>query len=352
MDIIDPKRDVEELLPGYFSGELGEESRVMVEEWKNASNENKREFLDFKRVWEAGEKLALMKQFNADKALQKVHDQVFRVKRIAIGNVIKKVAAVLVIPLLVYSGYVTLQFEKQKNLFTSEAPSWTEVSTTTGMQSKLTLPDGSEVWLNSATNLKYPSKFGKYREVEICGEAFFEVQKDDEHPFIVKTGKINIEVTGTSFNVLNYPEEIQTEVVLKSGEVKLFSGDVSDKNEISVLKPGQKATYIKNQGKVFINNTYVEKHTAWMEGKLMFVDDPMEEVVRKLNRWFNVEIVLQDTDLHEYVYKATFEDETLDQILELLKLSAPIEYTSNPRKLMPDGTFSKRKVIIKKRHMK
>ena len=342
-------KQVEDLLPGYFSEEIGEEDRVIVEQWKNASPENMKQLQAFKNVWEMGGMLALMKRFDADEALKKVDRVIYDERKSRIIGILQKIAAVLLLPLLIYSAYLTFNSRENKSATNQEAPVWNTIKTSTGMQSQFVLPDGSEIWLNASSSIKYPLVFGKYREVELSGEAFFDVQKDENHPFIVKLGKINIEVVGTSFNILNYSDESQTEIILKSGKVKVFSGDYSEANEITYLNPGQRAVYIDSLRKVFIDDVEVDKYTAWMEGKLVFIDDPMDEVVRKLNRWFNVDIILRDEGLHDYVYKATFEDETLDQILELLKLSAPIEYSSEPRKLLPDGTFSKRKIIIKKR---
>jgi len=346
------QKQVEDLLPGYFTGEIGKESRVIVDRWKNASPENMKQFQAFRTVWKAGGILTLMKQFNADEALKNVNARISGARKIHFLGIVQKIAAILLLPLLVYSGYITFRSKHQEYNKVQKAPVlWNEVKTITGMHSRFKLPDGSQVWLNTSSNLKYPLIFGDQREVELTGEAFFDIRKDEKHPFIVKVGEINIEVAGTSFNVLNYSDENQTEIVLKSGKIKLFTGDYSDRKEIISLEPGQKAVYIDSLRRVFIDDVEVIKYTAWMDGKLMFIDDPMDEVVRKINRWFNVDIILQDADLHEYVYKATFEDETLDQILELLKLSAPIEYTSEPRKLMPDGTFTKRKITIKKRNI-
>ncbi|MBN1819520.1 MAG: FecR family protein [Prolixibacteraceae bacterium] len=339
---------VEDLLPGYFSNEIGEADRVIIENWKNSSEKSLKDFQAFKMAWEAGKILTLMKQFNADVALKKVESRISKSKKIKITAILYKIAAILLLPLIIYSGYLTFSSIGKKSDSTQVATVWNEVKTSTGMQSKFTLPDGSQVWLNSSTTLKYPLVFGDYREVELSGEAFFDVQKKENLPFILKMNKINIEVVGTSFNVLNYSEESQTEITLKSGKIKLFSGNYSDKKEITTMEPGQRAVYVDSLRKVFIDDVEVIKYTAWMEGKLI-IDDPMDEVVRKLNRWFNVDMILQDKSLHEYIYKATFEDETLDQVLELLKLSAPIEYTSEPRKLLSNGTFSKRKIIIKKR---
>lgn len=218
------------------------------------------------------------------------------------------------------------------------------------MQADFLLPDSSHVWLNSGSVFKYPVSFAKdKRQVELTGEAFFDVAKDELHPFLVKAGKMNVEVKGTRFNVINYPDESLTELILESGSVRLFSGNYEDNKTITNIKPGELAIYDTVKNKLSVSKVDVRKYTAWKEGMLIFRDDHMEEVVRKLNRWFNVEIILQSPELKEYVYTATYRDETLPQILELLKISAPLKYSITERERLNDNSYSKRKIVINKR---
>jgi transmembrane sensor len=261
-----------------------------------------------------------------------------------------KVAAVLILPLLVYSVYVTTKISRPVPIYTNQVV-WQTVKTPTGMQTDFQLPDGSHVWLNSGSVFKYPVPFANdIRQVELTGEAFFDVAKDAAHPFLVKAGKMNIEVKGTRFNVINYQNETFTELILESGSVRLFSGRYNDNKTITLVKPGEGAILDIAQNTISVNKVDVDKYTAWKEGMLVFRDDKMDEVVRKLDRWFNVEIVLQSPELKEYVYTATYRDETLPQILELLKISAPIKYTITDRVRLDDYSFSKRKIIITKRN--
>ncbi|MGV8095210.1 MAG: FecR family protein [Mangrovibacterium sp.] len=340
---------IEHLLPNYFSGEINEEDRREVDRWKDLSAENNKLFKEMSAVWESGEILTQMEQFNAKEALGKVNQQLAYYKKTStLWQNIQKIAAILLLPILIYAGFLTFRQFKEPGTV-SGASTWQTVKTTTGMISELVLPDGTHVWLNSGTTLGYPLNFKRNREINLSGEAYFEVKEDQTHPFIVNTGTINIEVLGTSFNVTNYPDEDQTEVVLRSGKVQLFTGEHQNKGEVSFLSPRQKAVFNKTTKELAINDVHVEKYTAWKDGILMFVDDPMEEVTKKLSRWFNVEVVLETHELDEYVYKATFRDESLTQILDLLKLSAPIEYTVKPRELLPDGNYSRQKVIIRRR---
>ena len=260
-----------------------------------------------------------------------------------------KIAAVLIIPLFIYSAYLTVSVYKTKTEMVSQTI-WQTIKTPAGIQSDFILPDGSHVWLNSGAVLRYPVVFASdIRQVELTGEAYFDVAKDATHPFLVKAGAMNIAVKGTRFNVINYCNEKQTELILESGSVQLFSGKYEDHQIVTDVKVGEHVVLNNDSKKLTIEKVDVSKYTAWKDGMLIFRDDKMEEVVRKLNRWFNVEIILQGRELNSYVYTATYKDETLQQILELLKISAPIKYSISDRIRLNDNTYSKRKVIITKR---
>jgi transmembrane sensor len=262
-------------------------------------------------------------------------------------TIFTKAAAVLILPLLVYSIYLT-SFKTSSSA--NKQVVWQTVKTPAGMQTDFLLPDSSHVWLNSGSVFKYPIRFDKdKRQVEMTGEAFFDVVKDPSHPFLVKAGKMNIEVRGTRFNVINYPDETLTELILESGSVRLFSGKYEDNKTIANIKPGQHALLDIANNKLLVRYVDVEKYTAWKEGILIFKDDQMDEVVRKLDRWFNVDIILLSPELKEYVYTATYRNETLPQILELLKISAPIKYCITERERLSDNSYTKRKIVITKR---
>ena len=260
-----------------------------------------------------------------------------------------KVAAVFILPLFIYSIYVTTKIS-QTLLTDTNRIVWQTIKTPVGTKADFLLPDGSHVWLNSGSVFKYPVSFAKdIRQVEVSGEAFFDVFKDSTHPFLVKAGKMNIAVKGTRFNITNYTDEANTELILESGSVQLFSGDYNENNIVANIISGERAVLDVARNVLSVSNVDVNKYISWKEGLLIFKDDKMDEVVRKLNRWFNVNIILQSPELKEYVYTATYRNETLSQILELLKISAPIKYTITDRERLDDNTYSKRKIVITKR---
>uniref|UniRef100_UPI0032167B92 FecR family protein n=1 Tax=uncultured Draconibacterium sp. TaxID=1573823 RepID=UPI0032167B92 len=340
-------RTIEELLPHYFKNVLNQEERQKVEEWKEASVENRQLFNDTFRVWEGMEHLQSMKKYNSEKALETVNRKIENIKSPNLYMLLQKVAAILILPLII----ATLYFATKSPVHQMAETEWYTIKTPPGSRSEFLLPDGTKVYMNSKTSLSYPVAFNDAtRDVKLKGEAYFDVAENKQQPFIVNTGKIKIEVTGTEFKASNYPEEHLTEIVLASGNINLFQGEYSDKKEIIYsMLPGEKASFQNNENKLYLEKVDVEKYISWKEGVLMFRDDSMKEVVRRLNRWFNIDIKLTGNDLEDYVYTATFEDESLTQILDLLKMSAPIDYSIKQRKRNDDKTFQKMEIEIRQK---
>ena len=259
-----------------------------------------------------------------------------------------RIAAMLFIPVFVYSLYLTSRILDNK-MGDRNPIVWQTIKVPTGVQTEFALTDGSHVWLNSGSVFKYPGSFtGEVRNVELNGEAYFNIMKDPDHPFLVKAGNLIIEVKGTQFVVVNYPEDPLIEVILESGQVRLFTGSYKERKLISLMDPGEKAAYDSTQNSISIQKVDIDKYTSWKEGILIFRDDPLSVVTRKLSNRFNVDIELKGLDLNEYVYTATFKNESLAQILELLKITAPIKYTITDQKLLDDNSFTKSKIIITK----
>jgi len=149
---------------------------------------------------------------------------------------------------------------------------------------QLRLPDGTRVWLNSATQLSFPSTFSNLpnRTVELSGEAYFEVTKDAEHPFIVKTSRQQVQVLGTHFNVNAYPDESHDKTVLLEGSVRI--------NNKKVLAPGQLSRVDAN-GNIKIETADIDDAMAWKNGYFSFKDSPLETITRQLSRWYNIDIL-------------------------------------------------------------
>jgi ferric-dicitrate binding protein FerR (iron transport regulator) len=182
--------------------------------------------------------------------------------------------------------------------------------------------------------------------VKLTGEAYFNVISNHKKPFIVSTEKIDVKVFGTSFNVMAYADEQITEVTLESGQIEVFKKRNDIIESMGILKPDESFIYNSrsDSGKILAVNS-AEK-LSWLDGKLTFKYEPFEEIIRKINRWYNVNIVIKDELLDTYIYYGTFKDETLEEVLRLLQFTAPIRYRDIERERKQDGTFEKRKIEI------
>jgi len=255
---------------------------------------------------------------------------------------ITRVAAVLLIPVL-----LTAVFFYSKVSTSPKATSYSEIYAPVGTRTSFSLPDGSTGWMNGGSTLKFSSLFsGKTRQVELTGEAYFNVTKNKARPFIVSTANIEVKVYGTSFNVMAYPDETTTEVTLEQGKVEVYKKKHNAVESIGILNPDQECIYNHSSDSRKIIPVRSSEIISWKDGKLIFKYEPFSEVIHKINRWYNVNIVIKDKVLESYVYYGTFRDETLDEVLKLMKLTAPITYRDLGRERKPDGTFERRNIEL------
>jgi ferric-dicitrate binding protein FerR (iron transport regulator) len=226
------------------------------------------------------------------------------------------------------------------------AEEWMEVTTANGLLSKLILPDSSQIWLNSGSKISYPKTFGNdVKQVRLTGEAYFKVHADPAHRFeVVVPDGMTVSAYGTEFNVCAYENDNRIEVILAKGHVTVSDQHASVKN----LNVSQMALLDKNRfaDGIQLSETNVYEKTAWKEGKMVFRRTGFKEVVKKLSRHFNVEIIVQNPFLYEYEYSATFTTETLPEILSLLEKSSPIRCRMVEPQKQVDLSYEKRKVII------
>ena len=340
--------EIEALLPGYLSGDVSDKDRAMIDNWRNESPENEAIYLESLKAWEAISLLNEMELFNSFEALRKVNAKIVQPNSAGWWTIIQRVAAILLLPLLVYSGYLTFQNRTKVN--PKEQVMMQTISSRQGMVTQFALADGTKVWLNSGSELQFPTRFaGDKREVLLKGEAFFEVTKNEKQPFRVNASELKVEVLGTSFNVFNFDDDAQSEVVLVTGKVALSFEKESIIKDFGTMHSGQRVIYEKVNQKITTQDVDVEKYLAWREGNLIFRDDSMKEVAKRLSRWFNVDITINDPEIKNYIYKATFRNENLIQVLNLLKLSAPIDYRITDRIALTNGDFTRQKVFLMKR---
>ena len=263
-------------------------------------------------------------------------------------NVLTRAAAILMFPVFSFGLYMSFKYQSTRHDQVSVNQAYNEIFSSVDAITKVTLPDGSNVWLNHSSSLKYPAIFhGPTRNVELKGEGYFEVAHNPKIPFIVKTGEIQIKAIGTTFNIMAYPDEDRIETSLINGRVELRRTE-PDGNVIPLLemKPSELAIFQKSNDEISSRTIDDDRYFSWKEGKLVFNKEPISEVVKKLSRWFNVEIRIKDPELLELTYTATFVHETLPQVMELMAIVSPVSYSISDRKEISSGTFSKRKIIL------
>jgi ferric-dicitrate binding protein FerR (iron transport regulator) len=248
-----------------------------------------------------------------------------------------KVAVVLIVPALItiaVLSYLSINSPEK-------AESWAEIHSPVGSRTKFQLPDGSKGWLNGGSSIKYPINFMKHRNVEISGEAWFDVVHLKSEEFRVITPYFDVKVLGTQFNVISYDDETTAGIILERGKVLVLGKDQEVKEE---LNPDQQLTYNKSV-KEFIKTSIDSKnYTSWKEGLLIFKNVPMSEIAKRLERRYNAEIILHGDSLKSFIFRATFKDENLDEICKMLSTVAPIKYKIHNREKLTDNTFARGKV--------
>jgi len=176
------------------------------------------------------------------------------------------------------------------------------ISTPKGGQWQIRLADGTMVWLNASSSLTYPLSFSslKQRKVELDGEAYFEVAKDKTRPFIVHTDKQEVEVLGTHFNINSYADELFTKTTLLEGSIRVSHNQT---HETEILKPGEQS--ILSKSGINVSSVDVEEAVAWKNGYFMFNNEKQESIMRKISRWYNVEVEYKDASAKDVMYYGT-----------------------------------------------
>jgi len=250
-----------------------------------------------------------------------------------------RVAAILFVPLLAASLYFILNQEGS-----SREEVMLQVIAPNGARVSFELPDGTTGILNSGSELSYSSLFSDNRHVELTGEAWFDVEKDEHHPFLIDANNNQITVVGTRFSLSAYPSDKSTELILEEGRVLFRSPGMGLAMEV---EPGQRIT--EKDGQVERAEVEPWKYTAWKEGKLVFRNDSMEELARRISRWYNVDVEIRDEGLEEYKFRGVFEDDSLEEVLRLLRMTSPIDYEIHDRQANADGSFSRKQIILTKK---
>lgn len=208
------------------------------------------------------------------------------------------------------------------------------IETPTGGQYQVVLPDGTRLWLNAASSLKYPTSFkgAKNRKVELTGEAYFEVAKNKAQPFIVKTGSQEVQVLGTHFNINSYADEPEVKTTLLEGSVRVTAIDMNGQQKAQgILKPGQQC--VLTGAAIKIKNVDTDEAVAWKNGQFMFTSEPLNAIMRKVSRWYNVEVDYKGAVANKKFTGTVSRYSNVSEVLQTLELTNGVHFKLSGRKI-------------------
>ncbi|MCB0617516.1 MAG: FecR domain-containing protein [Saprospiraceae bacterium] len=307
-----------ELIAKYLSGNLGPEEKEALFAWVKASDANRTFFEEMVQVWGMTEQLEpSLPAVDLDDEWAQIQQrlQVGPVKmpstsgktvRLSIRFALARVAAVLLLALAALWWYY-------RPVIGGE---WTTIETALHEEREVTLPDGSRVWLNERTRLSYRTNFDQ-RHIQLSGEAFFKVERDESRPFVIYGGDTRTEVLGTSFNLRAYPEEKMVELTVKTGLVA-FSEQKGFVKESVELPAGNSGLFDQGSGELTVASQEISNADAWHTGRLEFHDQSLAEVKDALERYFGTEILVENPAILECPYTGQFQQPELDQVLSVL----------------------------------
>jgi transmembrane sensor len=308
-----------ELLSRQISGDITPAETAELNLLKESSRENKDLYDDLTSKWEKSANYKVAIQPDTEKSWEQFVTKVEGGATQRIIPLFIRVAALIVIGLVVGYYYFTL-------------PTRIEITSGKGQKREVILPDGSKVTLNQLSSLSYASDFnGEDRELNFKGNAFFEVAKNPEKPFLIFGEKINIQVLGTSFDVDAYRKDF-VEVNVMSGKVAMR--EKGEKAEV-ILTAGMTGSY-SNQKLTALKSSGQNYH-SWLSGKLVFANTPLHDLVEDLKRNFGQEIVLMNAKLGDCRFTGSFQDQTLEEILEIVSASLSLTASTREGRFVLDG---------------
>ncbi|MBV6647732.1 MAG: FecR domain-containing protein [Cyclobacteriaceae bacterium] len=321
----------EDQLVRYFKDECDSFEKLQIEEWlADSENAKKAEFV-LQRLWsdiprdlEAGSDL--------HSVLIKIHEQIeessdrseFPVHQPS-GSAwrqLLRIAAIIIIPIMSIGGYYLLSQEQAAPVEIAMI----EKASNPGQRSRFTLPDGSKIWLSGQSQISFPETFdANSREINLKGEAFFDVVKDPDRPFIVHTRDVDVKVFGTSFNVSAYPDDKFIQTTVATGLVGVKRRETDSPEDFTFIKPDQQMTFTKSEDKLELSQVDNELYTSWINGELKFRNARLDIVTKKLSRWYGLDIEL-DPALTSSRLTFTLKNESLQKILTHMKSIIDLDF--------------------------
>lgn len=304
----------------FIQGNADQNEQAEVLRWMNENPENRKELLKQKDLWNAAEiDSDRLKELENNEWLQLQNKiDTSKVKRGFFKEFVK-IAAIVVLALGV--GWMSHYF--YTDAVSARKVEMRTVEAIKGQIKEVFLADGTHVWLNAGSQLSFPSDFTeKNREISLHGEAYFEVTSSEKNPFLVKTGNHTVKVTGTKFNICEYPEDKMIETTLVEGKVKIISG-----NFFKDLYPGEQSTFYTETAEVLIGEKDFDIYTAWREGRYEFRNESVDKVFQIMERWWDVDIdYSQEAFKYEYISGVLRKHKPIEQHFEVINELVPIDY--------------------------
>jgi len=343
--------DIKELITKFLAGEVTTKELDLLNKLLGESEENRRLFDKENELWNEYGVNTKLQYYKTDEAWNVISSKLAigegKSKSVVIINKhkIRLLLAAASVAIAVAVGSLTLLL-LAKQPVAEVLVATTMVMTDEGQKAHIFMPDSTEVFMNSGSSLKYDAGYNtNNRTVTLSGEAFFDVRTNPDKPFIVQAGQVTVTATGTRFNVLSYCNENRIETTLEEGSINVTA---EGKDPIFV-EQGQQVVYYQRTNKTALMNVNTETYTSWKENKLRLIDTPFEEALRRIGRRYNVVFEVRNTDLLDLKYTATFIDESIEEVMQLLKSVSPISYEIHMRTSVNDKQYLKPKIIIRKR---
>lgn len=307
----------------YLADQATADEKQAVEAWLQADPAHERELSDVAAIyyaWRTRERIAAR---DVSKAYRRVRGRIGQGRRQLWLRHWAVAAACFVGGLLLSSLFFL-------NNGGEERTGMVTVRSNAGVRTQFSLPDGTLVDLNAGSTLSYPASWEekKERRVALTGEAYFKVERDEAHPFVVsvKEERLQVKVLGTEFNVQAYEGDRTVGTTLVNGSVALEARTAPHTLKRMKLRPSEKAVWDVEAGTVSVRTVDTANETAWREGRLVFKEEPLPEVLRRLSHYYNVRFEVADPILNSYRFTGTFDNKQLFQVLDYLSLSSRITY--------------------------
>jgi len=354
--------EIELLIINYLTGSITEDELSRLQSWIEKSPQNKQQFNSLRNAWLLagykhedipGRSENLHVKFRQLKVNPDIIDSSQTEAKTKSLKYLKLAASWIVF--LAIGSLITYWYSGRKQSDQIAGSSGrVEIHSPLGSRSRITMPDSTRIWLNAGTTISYNGDYGLIsRKIDLVGEAYFDVKSDSRHPFIVHASEVDIKALGTRFNVKAYTEEKSITATLEEGKIDITVPGSDEKKENILLKPNESFIYHKestgnpdktetasdkmgsldkdNTGSPenidVISNVKTELYTSWKDPRWIIEREPFNTLVPMLERRYNMKIIFQNTDIRDFKFTGTVENESIDQLLNAIKFTAPIEYS-------------------------